>query len=541
MTTASRLLALSVLGALLGACGHADPATSDASADSDATDSSDASTNVDPGPTYPTRTTYRIKGLQPDFWDPQDVAGNNTGGVVMNLVWASWEATKQATPCAASQEEYDGHCFSVAANIDAAIADYTARGVVVTAVVYGVPAWARTTRPCTPVSSGYEIFCAPDHGADYGRFAGMLARRYDGGHDHGRIADFVIHNEVNSNDWFDIGCGQGTPCPVGAWLDIYADSYNAAYDAVTHEVASDKVLVSLEHHFAQSLDAPGAASPVLSVQTFLIGLAARVGNRAWRVAYHPYATDLLAPTFSPDDLPYVTYGNIGVIAGWLREAFPSTPSAWQLQLTESGINSLATRSTEAAQSARVCDTLRNVLGTPGIESYIYHRMRDNPVETASGLGLGLRRDDGSAKPAWATWALANRIDLVPPQLACGFEDLPYIRLTRSNDPGRGHWASSRIAPPGFVTEQSFRVLHDAAIGTHLLYECAVGAHDLVTTDAGCEGQQPLGPIGYAWSTAAPGRVALYRCRIGAGADHFISTDAGCEGATVDSMLGYVLP
>ena len=539
MTTACHLLTLGLLGAL--ACGHADDAISDASSDSDAGNATDADPSVDSGPAYPNRTTYRIKGLQPDFWDPQDVAGNNTGGVSMNLVWASWEPTKSAPPCGAAQEEYDGHCFSVAANIDAAIADYTARGVVVTAVVYGVPAWARTTRPCTPVSPGYEIFCAPDHGADYGRFAGMLARRYDGGHGHGRLADFVIHNEVNSNDWFDIGCGQGTPCPVAAWLDIYADSYTAAYDAVKHEVASDKVLVSLEHHFARSLDDPAAVSPVLSVQTFLTGLAARVGDRAWRVAYHPYATDLLAPTFSPDDLPYVTYGNIGVIAGWLRAAFPSTPSAWQLQLTESGINSLATRSTEAAQSARVCDTLRNVLGTPGIESYIYHRMRDNPVETAGGLGLGLRRMDGTAKPAWATWALANRNDLVPPQLACGFEDLPYIRLTRSHDPGRGHWASSRIAPPGFVTEQSFRVMHDAVAETHLLYECAVGAHDLVTTDPGCEGQQPLGPIGYAWSTAAAGRVPLYRCRVGAGADHFISTDAGCEGATVDSMLGYVMP
>ncbi|CAN5453948.1 hypothetical protein BH11MYX1_BH11MYX1_13310 [soil metagenome] len=535
MTTAPRFLALVMIGAF--ACGHPGTATTDASSEV----VTDATTGVEPGPAYPDRSAYRIKGLQPDFWDPQDVAGNNTGGVSMNLVWASWEPAKKSPPCAAGQEEYDGHCFTVATNIDAAIADYTARGVVVTAVVYGVPAWAHTTRPCTPVSSGYEIFCAPDHGADYGRYAGMLARRYDGSHGHGRIADFVIHNEVNSNDWFDIGCGQGTPCPVGAWLDIYAESYNAAYDAVKSEVASDKVLVSLEHHFAQSLDAPAAASPVLSVQTFLTCLAARLGNRSWRVAYHPYATDLLAPTFSPDDLPYVTYGNIGVIAGWLRKTFPATPSAWQLQLTESGVNSLATRSTEAAQADRVCDTLRNVLGTPGIESYIYHRMRDNPVETAGGLGLGLRRIDGSAKPAWARWALANRNDLMPPQLACGFEVLPYIRITRSNKAGRGHWASSRLAPPGFVTEQSFRVLHDAATGTRLLYECAVGAHDLVTTDVGCEGQQPLGPIGYAWTAAGAGRVALYRCRVGNGTDHFISTDAACEGATVDTMLGYVLP
>lgn len=530
---------IAVLSCFVFACGHPANLTTDARADVDASVTADGADDAG-GPAYPTRTAYRIKGLQPDFWDAQDVAGNNTGGVSMNLVWAAWEPEQAPPPCAATQEEYDGHCFEVAANIDAAITDWTARGIVVTAVVYGVPAWARTTRPCTPVSPGFEVFCAPDHGADYGRFAGMLARRYDGGHGHGRIADFVVHNEVNSNDWFDIGCGQGTPCSVSSWISIYADSYNAAYDAVKAEVASDKVLVSLEHHFAASLDAPAAANPVVSVQTFLTGFATLVGDRAWRVAYHPYATDLLAPTFSPDDLPYVTYGNIGVLAGWLRETFPGKPSTWELQLTESGVNSL-TRSSEAAQADRVCDTLRNVLGTPGIESYIYHRMRDNPVETRDGLGLGLRRDDGSAKPAWARWALSNRIDLTPPQLSCGFEDLPYVRLTRSNNNARGHWASTRLAPPDFVAEQSFRLLHDPAPGTRLLYECAVGTHNIVTTDVGCEGQQPLGPVGYIWTAADTGRVPLYRCRLGAGTDHFISTAPDCEGAAVDATLGYVLP
>jgi hypothetical protein len=167
------------------------------------------------------------------------------------------------------------------------------------------------------------------------------------------------------------------------------------------------------------------------------------------------------------------------------------------------------------------------------------------VETAAGLSLGLRNANQTAKPAWNTWALVNRNDLKPPQLSCGFEDLPYTRLTRSNHTVRGHWASTRIAPPGFVAEQSFKLLREAppivanmpkAI---MLFECGEAQHNLVSTDATCGGLAALGPLGFAYETQAAGTVALYSCKVGN--DHFISPDAACEGQTVESRLGFVFP
>ena len=468
---------------------------------------------ADVGAPYPAAQNNHLKGLQPDFWpDLDEISGNQVGAVSMNLVWASWEPQRAAPPCAAGAVAYAGHCYSIEPNVDAAIAAYSARGVAVTAVVYGVPAWARGARPCTPVAPGFEVFCVPDDASDYAAFIGMLARLYNGANGHGRVADFVVHNEVNSNAWFDIGCGQGAACDVGAWTAAIVDNYVAAFDAVRAEQAEAKVFVSLDHHFGSpDFDLPSAEQPLLSGQTVLEAIAAGAGGRDWRVALHPYPPNLLASAFSPDDLPRVTYGNLGALSGWLYTRWPGSAAAADVHLTESGVNSMSP-SSPSAQADGVCRSFEAVIGTPSVSRYIYHRMTDHPDETAAGLGVGLRNSDGSPKPAWTTFALANRADLSPPLLSCGFQHLPYTALSRSYLARRGHWASSRPAPSGFVTEATWHLLRAEAAGASLLFECAVGEHNLLSRDPGCAGLVPLGPVGWIWDAPGGARVALHRCR-----------------------------
>ena len=486
--------------------------------------------------TYPVRKS--IKSLQPDFQDRAQIIGNEVHGVAMNLVWAEWQP-QQSKSCGANQVQYDGYCFNKNQAIIDAIREYTNHGVVVTAVVYGVPDWAR--RDCVNPKKRVvqaPMFCAPVDGkaSDYGRFAGFVANFFNGEKGNGRVADFVIHNEVNSYMWFNIGCSD-TNCNLNTWTRVYADSYNAAYDYIKKEQKNAKVLISFDHYF-------GATKGIsYRADNFLKTLVPKLGNRDWMLAFHSYPPDLASPEFGANDYNnhgIISFGNIGVLAGWLRRHYPNDPHAWEIQLTENGINGVGA-SMQQRQQAQLCQAFRNVLGTPGITSFVYHRLVDHPDEVAGGLGCGLWNEDRSPKPAWTTFALANRKGVGAGWPSCGFDILPYVPLMRGYN-GKKHWVTSRQFPSGVKVEQTWHILREQAPNTQLVYECRVGGpngdHTLISTFANCENQFNMGPMGYVYKTQVAGTSPIYRCYIATTGDHFISSDPNCEGQKEESLIGY---
>ena len=486
--------------------------------------------------TYPVRKS--IKSLQPDFQDRAQIIGNEVHGVAMNLVWAEWQP-QQSKSCGANQVQYDGYCFNKNQAIIDAIREYTNHGVVVTAVVYGVPDWAR--RDCVNPKKRVvqaPMFCAPVDGkaSDYGRFAGFVANFFNGEKGNGRVADFVIHNEVNSYMWFNIGCSD-TNCNLNTWTRVYADSYNAAYDYIKKEQKNAKVLISFDHYF-------GATKGIsYRADNFLKTLVPKLGNRDWMLAFHSYPPDLASPEFGANDYNnhgIISFGNIGVLAGWLRQNYPNDPHAWEIQLTENGINGVGA-SMQQRQQAQLCQAFRNVLGTPGITSFVYHRLVDHPDEVAGGLGCGLWNEDRLPKPAWTTFALANRKGVGAGWPSCGFDILPYVPLMRGYN-GKKHWVTSRQFPSGAKVEQTWHILREQAPNTQLVYECRVGGpngdHTLISTFANCENQFNMGPMGYVYKTQVAGTSPIYRCYIATTGDHFISSDPNCEGQKEESLIGY---
>lgn len=577
----------------------------------------------------------------------EELAGNQAGMVKLNLAWNLWEngtpifsSTGTVEGCPApesptpSKQIYnagwvvhnnrcyflqrynpnyvpptgaaftaDHHRSYLSDDADKAIKMWSDRGVAVTAVLSGLPNYATLTNgvedwtKCTHQGwAGLRTlaFCGPTQGVDdeFANFAGMLAQRYNGELNRGRISNFVIHNEVNANAYFDVGCKTATGGPgdcdtqtfITRWVNTYAAHYVAAYRAIKAQQPQAQVLIPLTHHFETSTDLPfvdlGEPLPgggtntegrLMSVKTFLAAFDNAVNaqfyqtnNPAnlidWGVAFHPYNYPLEKRSFSMSDRTTgrVTFGNLGMLDGWLRARFPRVPSASKVFLTEQGFDTNVAQypqtdtqqQADEKQNQMLCDSQRNALGTPGVQGYAYFRMADTLAP--SDYKFGLRRADGSAKPAWNTWAKANRIDLAPREpleASCGFEFAPYTRLSRSyNATTARHWQSTRLPPPGFVMEndETWLLLRHqppatAQATTVALYECTPGFnHNFLSKEVGCEGTTPLGLVGYLFTTQQPGTIAMYRCRADvAGNNHWVSSSPTCEGAPVnEGVLGY---
>ena len=175
------------------------------------------------------------------------------------LFRGAFQPNDNQAPCAPDEITYDGYCF-IPALRDLTLL-YTDQQLMITGILIMPPQWAR--RHNTDCKQANQDFCAPDEGGPFGRFTGFLAWYFNGQNGNGRISDFVIMNEVNAAEWYNVGCGDGKRCDVDKWVHSYGQVYNAAYDHIRRHQPEAPVLISFEHNFGSQLDVHlSNASPV---------------------------------------------------------------------------------------------------------------------------------------------------------------------------------------------------------------------------------------------------------------------------------------
>ena len=94
---------------------------------------------------------------------------------------------------------------------------------------------------------------------------------------------------------------------------------------------------------------------------------------------------------------------------------------------------------------------------------------------------------------------------------------------------------------GYAYEQTLGyLLPSGGAGRLAIFACvAAGENHFLSHDGNCEGQTPLGRLGFAYAAPPAGvpTAAVWRCR--RTGDHFASLDPACEGQTTESRLGYL--
>ena len=183
------------------------------------------------------------------------------------------------------------------------------------------------------------------------------------------------------------------------FVQDYAQAVRLVHRAVRSQVTSDRIYVSLEHHWKIRYPA-GDSLQSFPGHDFLEAFAAHIrdqGDIDWNVAFHPYPENLFDPRFwkdesasDDDNAARVTFRNLPVLLRFLKQTsltFEGRPR--HVILSEQGFHSDGTAQGEQLQAAAWCFAYRLVESLDGIDALILHRHIDHPAE--GGLNLGLRR------------------------------------------------------------------------------------------------------------------------------------------------------
>ena len=242
----------------------------------------------------------------------------------------------------------------------------------------------------------------------------FLAQRYAAPEaPHGRIANWIIHNEVGFGwEWTNMGRQ-----PPMLFMDHYLRSMRLVHNVTRRHDPHSRVFISLTHHWNTPTDPSWKSYSNVNLLNRLIESSRSEGDFAWGVAYHPYPQSLFRADAWNDTrvtndfhTPLITPKNIAVLDRWMRtpQMHDSNGKVRGLLLSEQGFNTRDySPDAQRLQAAGLVYMWRQMRGLTSIEAFHNHRWVDAAAE--GGLLLGLRTLPAEGKPygpkklSWETY------------------------------------------------------------------------------------------------------------------------------------------
>ncbi len=230
----------------------------------------------------------------------------------------------------------------------------------------------------------------------------FIAQRYSKpGYPHGRVANYIVGNEVNSH-WFWANMGRVS---MEEFADDYLRAVKSCHAAVRKFSTTARVYVSLEHHW--NIRYPGGdEKQAFAARPFLERMAKNGGEVDWHVAFHPYPENLFeCRTWNDksatleENTPRITFKNLEMLTAFLKKPeMLHEGKPRRVILSEQGFHSADNPDGEQAQAAAYAYAFYRANQLDGIDSFILHRHVDHQHEGGLNLGLWARQAGSVATP-----------------------------------------------------------------------------------------------------------------------------------------------
>lgn len=230
----------------------------------------------------------------------------------------------------------------------------------------------------------------------------FLAERYaQPGDPHGRITNWILHNEVDYGwEWTNMGAQ-----PLAVYLDTYVRSMRIVHTLARQFNPHARVFISLTHNWNVPDDPAWKTYGPRRMLELLVNFSRVEGDFEWGVAYHPYPQSLFKADAWNDtlptedfDTPLITPKNIAVLDRWMHR--PEMRFQGRLRgviLSEQGYHTPDySEASQRLQAAAFVYTWHKLRGLKSVEAFHNHRWVDHPQE--GGLKLGVRTLPTEGKP-----------------------------------------------------------------------------------------------------------------------------------------------